>query len=114
MKYYNVDLESFKKKIAEFKKEDIIIKSHAIIRLLQRQMNEDEIKQNVIDPFRLFHVIQEPSDYPDEEKFICYFKYSRRNYHKYVLAINTKIKKIIIITVINLNRDIQREIEKHV
>ena len=45
----------------------------------------------------------------NEEKYNCYFSYSNKLCHRYILTINSKI---IIVTIIKINRDWQKIINK--
>ena len=46
------------KKLTTYAKKDIIISKHAMIRIKQRQLNVDEIKENIINPKRLKFAIK--------------------------------------------------------
>ena len=46
------------KKLKSFTKEDIVISHHATIRIRQRQLNVNEIKENIINPKRLKYAIK--------------------------------------------------------
>ena len=96
-----MDLEKFKEMLAKYGEEDIIFTSHAEIRALFRNIDLDEIKNNILNPEKLANVIGDER----KGKYECYFAYSRTYCHKYVLALNSKV---IIVTVININRDWQR------
>jgi len=97
------------KRLKSFKREDVIISYHAMIRLAQRQISDEEIIENVINPKRLEYAIKEKSAAPDEEKFDCYFGYSKSRCHRYVLVIKDKI---IIITAVKIDRRWQKIAEK--
>jgi len=49
------------KKLKSFKKGDIKISHHAMIRIRQRQLNINEIKENIINPKRLKYAIRQHS-----------------------------------------------------
>ena len=100
----NMNLERFKEKLARYSEKDIIFTSHAEIRALFRNMDLDEIRNNILNPERLVKVLDDES----EGKYECYFAYSKIYCHKYVLALN---RKVIIVTVININRDWQRTLK---
>ena len=99
-----MDLERFKEKLARYNEKDIVFTSHAEIRALFRNMDLDEIRYNILNPEKLAKVIGDE----DGEKYECYFAYSKTYCHKYVLALN---RKVIIVTVININRDWQRTLK---
>ena len=99
-----MDVEKFKVKLAEYNEKDIIFTSHAEIRALFRDMDLEEIKKNILNPERLAKVVEDM----ERSRYECYFAYSRTYCHKYVLALNSKV---IIVTVININRDWQRTLK---
>ena len=103
-------LEDFKKKLRSYTKEQIIFTKHARIRAVQRSIELEEIKNNIINPDRLFYAEKQEAKGRYEEKYDCYFYYSKTLCHRYVLIIN---KKIIVCTVIKINRRWQRRVEKH-
>lgn len=88
-----------KKRLKEFRKEDIIITDHALVRIIQRQISEKEIIENLINPERLYVAIKEESS-NKEEKFDCYFNYSKRLCHRYVIVIKNNF---VVVTVIKIN-----------
>ena len=96
-----MDLEKFKEKLAKYGERDIVFTSHAEIRALFRDMDLDEIRMNILKPKKLVKVINDGN----KGKYGCYFAYSKTHCHKYVLVLNSKV---IIVTVININRDWQR------
>src|SRR4030042_5266336 len=96
-----MDLDKFKDTLRGYKKEEIIITNHAEIQAYVREVSLEEVKENIINPTKLVHVKQ------DEEKYDCYFAYSKHLYHRYILTMNNKI---IIVTIIKINRDWQKAI----
>jgi len=104
-----MNLENFKRKLSKYEKKDIIFTSHAEIRALGRGIDLEEVKENIIIPKRLVYIQEQSSNKLNEEKYECYFSYSKTYCHKYVLTLNGKV---IIITIININRDWQKAIKK--
>jgi len=100
-------IEELKEKLTSYKKSDIIFTEHAEIRALVRNMDLEEVKENIVNPKRLVTFREKESRKSNEKKFECYFVYSKNYCHKYVLTINGKI---IIVTIIDINRDWQRTI----
>jgi hypothetical protein len=92
-----------------YSEKQIIITSHTLIRLVQRQIDENEIKENILNPKRLKIAIKENASGSDEEKFDCYFEYSKNLCHKYVLVMNDNV---IVVTVVKINRRWQMIAEK--
>jgi hypothetical protein len=97
------------KKLKLYSVRDIKITSHAEIRMIQRQINKEEVLNNIINPKRLEYAIKEDSQKLNEEKFDCYFGYSKTQCHRYVLVIKCNV---IVVTIIKINRRWQRIVEK--
>ncbi len=103
-----MDLNILKKKFSSYKKEDIIIREHAEIQAFVREIDLNEVKENIVNPVKLVFAQKQIAKFKDEEKYDCYFAYSRNLYHRYVVAVN---RKLIIVTIIKINRDWQRAVE---
>ena len=104
-----MNLEELKKKLRGYKKEGIIITFHAEVQAHVREVDLEEVKNNIINPERLVYSKQQKSEKLGEEKYECYFAYSKQSCHKYVLTIN---RKIIIVTIIKIDRNWQKIIER--
>ncbi len=102
-----MNLEEFKQKLKNYKKEDIIFTAHAEIQALARNINLDEVKENIINPEKLVYAEEEPKN-SNSGRYECYFAYEEHHCHKYILTLN---RKVIIVTIININRNWQRIIE---
>jgi hypothetical protein len=102
-----MNLEEFKEKLKFYKKKDIIITHHAELQAFVREVNLEEIKENIINPHRLVHFEEQKAENPKESKYDCYFAYSKHLYHRYALVLNGKI---LIVTIIKINRDWQKAI----
>jgi len=100
-----MDLKELKEKLSKYKKSDIIFTTHAKIRAIGRGIELEEVKENIISPKKLVYAKKTNAKYEGEEKYECYFAYSKTYCHKYVLTLN---RKIIIITIISINRDWQK------
>jgi len=103
-----MDVKEFKEKLKEYHKEDIIITDHAGIQAMVRQIDEDEVINNLLNPDKLVFVKEQESRDSDLRKYDCYFAYSKLFAHKYIITIN---RKIIIVTIIAINRDWQKILE---
>jgi len=103
-----MNLEELKQKLRSYKKSEIIITDHAKIRALVRDMDLNEVRENIINPEKLSAFKEVEAEKNNERKFECYFAYSKFYCHKYVLTVNGKI---IIVTIININRDWQKMIK---
>jgi hypothetical protein len=97
-------------KLHKYNAENVIITEHAKIQALFRGINLNEVKENIINPTRLIFAGKQEAEKEGEEKYDCYFQYSKTQCHRYVLVINAKC---IVCTVIKINRRWQRIIEKH-
>jgi len=102
-----MNLEKLKEKLKSYSKADIIITNHAELQAFVRDVDLEEVKENVTNPVRLVYVKKQNAQEKCEEKYDCYFAYSKHLYHRYALAMNGKI---IIVTIIKINRDWQKAI----
>jgi hypothetical protein len=101
------EIDKLKEKLKGYSKERIIITHHAEIQAIVRDMDLEEVKENIINPLKLVYVKKQETFRENEEKYDCYFAYSRHLYHRYVLTLNGKI---LIVTIIKINRDWQKAI----
>lgn len=88
---------------------DIVFTHHAEIQSMVRQIDLGEVRKNLLNPHRLKYVEKQPSR-KGETKYDCYFGYSKTQAHRYVIVINAKL---VVVTIIKINRRWQRRIEKH-
>ena len=102
-----VIVDELKKKFKGYKKSDIILTEHAEIQAFTRDINLEEVKENIINPTKLVYAKEQEAKYKGEEKYDCYFAYSKHMYHRYALTLK---EKIIIVTIIKINRDWQKAI----
>ena len=61
-----MNLEDLKKRLSNYKKEDIIITDHAEIQAYVRQIDLDEVKENVIHSERLVYAQEQKSKNENE------------------------------------------------
>ncbi len=104
-----MELKELKEKLKRYKKEDIIITGHAELQAYVREIDLEEIKNNIINPDKLVYAEEQKTKKVDEEKYDCYFAYSENLCHRYILSIN---RKVIIVTIIKINRNWQKIIER--
>jgi len=104
-----MNLERLKEKLREYSKKDIIITEHAEVQAIVRDIELEEVRENVIHPKRLIYAEEQTSEKEDEKKYDCYFAYSKELCHRYILTVN---RKVIIVTIIKINRDWQKIIER--
>ena len=103
-----MDLENLKTKLQSYKRNQIIITYHAELQAFVRDINLEEVKDNIQNPTKLVYAEEQKSKLKNESKYNCYFAYSKTLCHRYALAFN---RKVIIVTIIKINRDWQRAIE---
>ena len=103
-----MELGELKDKLRCYNEEDIVFTSHAEIRALHRGIDLEEVKRNIINPEKLVVFVEKNARSLHEKKYECYFAYSRNFCHKYVLTLNGKV---IIVTIIIINRDWQRTLK---
>ena len=98
-----------KEKLKRYKKEDIIVTEHAKLQAIFRNIELDEIKENILNTKRLSFTGKQKAEKEGEEKYDCYFGYSKTQCHRYIIVINNKC---IVCTVIKINRRWQHIVEK--
>ncbi len=103
-----MDLTEFKKKLSKYKKEEFVITDHARWQADFRGINVEEVKENISNPTKLTFVEEQEARYDGEKKYNCYFAYSENYHHRYAVVFNGKI---IIVTIIGINRSWQRAVE---
>jgi hypothetical protein len=103
----NEKLQQLKNRLKRYSRRDIIVSHHAEIQAIVRDVDIEEVKENIVNPEKLVYAKKQAAKYPNEEKYDCYFAYSRHLYHRYAITINAKI---IIVTIIKINRDWQKAI----
>jgi len=103
-----MDLNDFKQKLSKYSEKDIIINRHAKDQAEVRQINLEDVKNNLIHPNKLVFVEEQKANNPSERKYNCYFAYSDNYYHRYIIVLDGKL---IIVTIIGINRNWQRAIE---
>ncbi len=55
-------------KLRKYKKEDVIITTHAEAQAIFRNISVEEVKENIINPARLCYAIKQEARKPGEEK----------------------------------------------
>ena len=98
------------RKLPQYNKKSIIITNHAEEQAIFQGIEIKEIKENIINPKRLYFAGKQPTKNEYEEKFDCYFEYSKTRCHRYVVVINNKC---IVCTIIKIKRRWQRMVEKY-
>lgn len=104
-----MNLEKLKEKFRSYKKEDIIFTDHSKLQAFVREIDLEEVKENIVNPDKLVYAEEQKAFKKSEKKYNCYFGYSKSFSHRYALTTNSKI---IIVTIIKINRDWQKIIER--
>ena len=65
--------------------------------------------QNILHPDKLVYAEKQTLEKTNGEKYDCYFAYNKHLAHRYILTINGKL---IIVTIIKINRDWQKILER--
>jgi hypothetical protein len=102
-----VNLQELKNKLKSYSEKDIIITKHAELQAYVREIDIKEVKNNIKNPEKLVYYVKQGSLKENEEKYDCYFAISKNLYHRYIIVINGKL---IIVTIIKINRDWQKAI----
>ncbi len=97
-------IDTLKERLKIYSRDQIIISNHAFIRMVQRQITEEEIIENILNPRRLEYVVEE-----DVDKFDCYFGYSKTLCHRYIIVLKNNL---IVVTAIKINRRWQSAAER--
>jgi len=97
------------RKLQDYSKKDIILTTHVKVRIIQRQISKKEVIFNLTNPKRLIYALKQKARHPKEEKFECFFGYTKNLCYKYVLVITAKL---IVVTVFKINRRWQKAAEK--
>lgn len=102
-------LNQFKEKLRLYKKKEIKITDHAYAQAIFRNINIDEVKENIINPEKLSFVREQKGKSKNEKKYDCYFGYSKNLCHRYILLLKNNC---IVCTIIKVRRRWQKIIEK--
>ncbi|MFH1174824.1 MAG: hypothetical protein V1725_06835 [archaeon] len=89
---------------------DVVITQHALEQAVFRNISLEEVRRNILHPERLVFAGKQEAEHPDEEKYDCYFEYSKTRCHRYVLVINATC---IVCTIIKINKRWQKKVEKY-
>ena len=88
----------------------IIFTNHAIWRSLERDVDMEELKRDLLDPKELYLAHRLTAKKEHEEKFKCFFKKSNRTTVIAVIVIN---KIILVITVTKRRRKLDKTVKMH-
>ena len=97
-------------KLKQYDEEQIIITDHAKKQALFRSIDLCEVKKNLLKPEWLFFAGKQVSNNLYEEKFDCYFAYSKTQCQRYIIVFN---ESCVVCTVIKINIRWQRMVEKY-
>ena len=104
-----MDIVELKDKLKSYSNRNIIVTDHASIRADFRKVTIEEVKNNITNPEKLVYFREVEAKFSNERKFECYFAYNDNLCHKYALTVNGKV---IIVTIIFINRKWQRYIRR--
>lgn len=104
-----MDLNELKNKLKKYSNSNIVITDHAKDQAIVRDIELEDVIGNITNPVRLVYAEKQNAKKVNEEKYDCYFAYSKELCHRYILTINGKL---LIVTIIKINRDWQKIIER--
>ncbi|MBU2616912.1 MAG: hypothetical protein KKB79_02960 [Nanoarchaeota archaeon] len=102
-----MELNKLRERLRRYRKSEIIITNHAELQAFVREIDLDKVKEDIINPVNLVYAREQDAGKSGKEKHDCYFSQSKNVYHRYILTLNSKI---IIVTIIRINRDWQKSI----
>lgn len=97
-----------KKKLKTYAEDKIILKEHATIRCLQREIKPETIVSQILNPDNLIDIIEQEAKYAGEKKYKLVFELSRNKNFIIIISIN---KTINIVTALIRYRKWIRSIE---
>lgn len=100
----SINLEDFRKRLKKYTSKDVVFSSHAREKLFLVEVKQEDVIKNLLNPEKLVFV-----ELQENNRFNCYFAYSKQFYHRYVTILS---KKIIVVTVISIRRKWQDEVKK--
>ena len=83
-----MELTELKEKLKSYNKKDIIFTKHSKLQAFTRDIDLEEIKENVVNPVKLVYAEKQKAKYKNEEKYNCYFAYSKHLYHRLCLMLH--------------------------
>ncbi len=103
-----MDLKSLKERLKKYNNKDIIITDHTREQAEVRNIKIEEVIQNIMHPDKLVFAEEQKAKHKHEQKYNCYFAYAKDYYHRYIMVLDGKL---IIVTIIGINRRWQKAIE---
>ena len=103
-----LNVDEMKNRLKEFKEEEIVFSPHAEEQAEFRGIDLKEIRKNIVNPEKLVFVEEQRAKNKREKKYNCYFAYSENYHHRYIIVLNGKV---IIVTIISINRMWQKAVE---
>ncbi|RME77735.1 hypothetical protein D6774_03495 [Candidatus Woesearchaeota archaeon] len=92
-------LDDIKRRLATFTEQEIILTTHAQAQAMFRGGLIREVKENIINPRSLSYAIRQEARKAGEEKYDCYFGYSKTQCHRYILVLT---EKCVVCTIIKI------------
>lgn len=96
--YEDGDYSETVKKLLTESKFTLILTEHATIRLEQRQIPENDVRENITNPKKLVFAKKRKKAREHEESYQCYFKQSKNLTQVYGLAFNFNENSIYLVT----------------
>lgn len=103
-----MNLNALKERLNTYKEKDIVITDHARKQAEVRNIDIHEVIRNITQPDKLVFAEEQPAKHKNESKYNCYFAYAENYYHRYILVLDGKV---LIVTIIGINRRWQKAIE---
>lgn len=104
-----MELNDLKIKLSKYSTNDIVFTNHSLLRARFRKLDLEQIKKIILDPNKLVFIEKQNALYEKEEKYNCYYHYSKKSTLRTALVFNGKI---IIVTLISIDKEWQRIIER--
>lgn len=100
-------LEYLKKKLLKYDRNSIITTKHAFQRINQRQLNQDEIIEIILNSTKLRYVIRQ--DFEHGEKFECFYDLNVRHSLVCIIAFNGDAR---LVSVFKIKKSRQKKLEQ--
>ncbi|MBS3057416.1 MAG: hypothetical protein J4415_02200 [Candidatus Diapherotrites archaeon] len=103
-----------KEKLLQGKHYKIIFSAAAKLKSQYRKIPMQEVTNRLRNPENLIVAEPQAANSEGEEKYNCYFGFTRHLAHRYVIIFKHKEEEILIASVIKIERQWQKEAEKRV
>ncbi len=107
-------VQELKNRLLQCKEYKIILTEAGRLKSGYRKIPEETIISNLKNPEKLMVVEPQEAKFGGEEKYNCYFGFNKHLAHRYILVFKHEEKRILIPSVIKIERQWQEEAEKRV